>query len=70
MHLWVDFSNETAECLDEMSRARKIPREDLVRCAVAEYLAKHRAFNAAFGMWAKRAEDGIAYQQRMRSEWD
>jgi Arc/MetJ-type ribon-helix-helix transcriptional regulator len=27
------------------------------------------AIDKAFGLWADRKEDGLAYQERMRSEW-
>ena len=27
------------------------------------------AVDRAFGLWADRSEDGLAYQERMRSEW-
>jgi hypothetical protein len=27
------------------------------------------AMDEAFGLWANRKEDGLAYQQRMRDEW-
>ena len=28
------------------------------------------AIDRAFGLWADHKEDGLAYQERMRSEWD
>lgn len=28
-----------------------------------------KALEAAFGIWADRNEDGMAYQERMRAEW-
>ena len=42
-----------------------------MRRAVAEHLRKYHASGAkrAFGMWKDMAEDGLAYQERLRSEW-
>jgi Arc/MetJ-type ribon-helix-helix transcriptional regulator len=31
--------------------------------------AATRAVDAAFGLWSDMEEDGLAYQERMRSEW-
>jgi len=42
-----------------------------VRQAVATSLAPHRQKmnHSAFGAWSDFAEDGLAYQERMRAEW-
>jgi len=37
----------------------EVGREDIAGTAVER----------AFGLWADRKEDGLAYQERMRSEW-
>ena len=43
----------------------------MVREAIAEYLARHQQADAqaAFGLWGADAEDGLAYQDRLRAEW-
>jgi len=42
-----------------------------VRRAVADYLRQHKPDeDAAFGIWKGRGEDGLAYQDAMRDEWD
>ncbi len=56
--------------LDRLSKGRQRSRAALIRDAVVDYLAAHRSEAAeAFGLWADRAEDGLAYQDRVRSEW-
>ena len=39
---------------------------------MAEHLRKHRTPGAekAFGLWRDLPEDGLAYQERLRREWD
>ena len=57
--------------LDRLSRSRQRSRASLIRDAVVDYLASQRRTETtdAFGLWADRAEDGLAYQDRVRSEW-
>jgi hypothetical protein len=47
-------------------------RAEVVRRAVAEYLQRNQSADgdAAFGLWQDRHEDGLAFQERMRSDWD
>jgi len=70
MRVWFDLPEEMAAQLDELARVRGTGRAELIQQAVSEFLAKPRAFDAAFGAWAGRGEDGVAYQERMRSEWE
>ena len=59
------------QALDALGRERGASRAALVREAVADYLARNRRDpREAFGLWRDRAEDGIAYQERLRDEWD
>lgn len=69
MQVRIDLAEEMMARLDELARVRRTDRVELIRQAVSEFLAKQRAFDAAFGLWAGRGEDGVAYQKRMRSEW-
>jgi hypothetical protein len=49
-----------------------VSRAELIWRAVTEYLRRFEASpdDAAFGIWQQRGEDGLAYQERMRSEWE
>jgi hypothetical protein len=70
MRVWVDFPEEMGAPLDGLARARGVAREELIRKAVSEFLVKNHSFDACFGLWAGRGEDGVAYQERLRSEWE
>ena len=42
-----------------------------IRKAIEDYLHRHRpdGCDAAFGLWRKRHQDGLAYQHALRDEW-
>ncbi|HEY6633870.1 MAG TPA: CopG family transcriptional regulator [Rhizobiaceae bacterium] len=71
MRALVDIEEQQIERLDELARRQKKSRAALIRVAVREYLAARNAEDAgdAFGLWGKRAVDGLEYQERVRSEW-
>jgi predicted transcriptional regulator len=70
MRTLVDIPDADVQALDGVAKQNDQPRAALIREAIAEYLARHRRSDAtaAFGLWAT-AEDGLAYQNRLRSEW-
>jgi len=72
MRTIVDLPDEQLEPLKILGEQMKLSRSELVRRAVADYLRRHRAVtdDTAFGVWRGRSEDGLAYQERLRSEWD
>ena len=68
----VGFSDQDIQALDALSDARRVSRAELIRQAVTQYLEKFKtdAPSAdAFGLWADKKIDGLAYQQRVREEW-
>lgn len=71
MQTLVDSPGNDLERLDEICRRQQWSREKALRQAIAEYVARHHSCAAgeAFGLWRDRAEDGLAYQQRLRAEW-
>jgi metal-responsive CopG/Arc/MetJ family transcriptional regulator len=74
MRTLVDIPDEQLAELTRLAEQEKVSRASLVRRAVAEMLASKRkakgdGIAAAFGLWANRDEDGLAYQERLRSEW-
>lgn len=70
MRTLVDIPDQQIEELAAISAASKISRAEVIRRAIAAYLDEHRASaESAFGIWKGTAEDGLAYQERMRSEW-
>ncbi|MBK8454121.1 MAG: CopG family transcriptional regulator [Thiofilum sp.] len=73
MRTIIDLPPHHVAQLDRFSQHEKVSRAELVRRAIAEYLARHTPAHSeseAFGLWAKRQEDGLDYQNRLREEWD
>jgi metal-responsive CopG/Arc/MetJ family transcriptional regulator len=71
MRTLVDLPERELEQLTILSRSRKTSRAELIRRAVAGYLAQNRAgLEDSFGLWKDRGVDGVAYQERMRGEWE
>ena len=56
---------------NELSKEEKRSRAALIREAIDDFLAKRRSKHEgdAFGLWGKRKVDGLAYQEKARSEW-
>lgn len=70
MRTLVDIRETQIQALDELSRSQKQSRAALIREAIDDYLSRHRRQTEnAFGLWGNRQIDGLAYQERMRSEW-
>ena len=72
MRTIVDLPAGQVESLDEWCRREGVSRAEAVRRAVAEHLRKHHTAGSdrAFGLWRALEEDGLSYQERLRSEWD
>jgi metal-responsive CopG/Arc/MetJ family transcriptional regulator len=71
MRTLVDLGEIQLQALDAIARARKGSRAALIRAAVDAFLAHNRTVSLedGFGLWADKGEDGLAYQERLRSEW-
>lgn len=72
MRTIIDIPANQLEQLALFASQQKISRAELIRRAVADYLQRYVAVRAddAFGLWRERNVDGVAYQQRLREEWD
>lgn len=72
MRTLVDIREEDLQLLNHLRKTGDVSRAELVRQAITAYLAPHRnsGLREAFGLWADRGEDGLAYQERLRSEWE
>ncbi len=68
----IDLPNTQLEALDALCRREGISRAEAVRRAVAAHVQQRRAAapDAAFGLWRDRGVDALAYQDRLRREWD
>ncbi len=74
MRTLVDIPEQDLESLNSISKSEKVSRAEVVRRAISNYLAQHKrkgsGIDEAFGLWAGKGEDGLAYQERIRSEWE
>jgi hypothetical protein len=73
MRTLVDIPDDQIAELAKLAEQEKVSRAALVRRAISDLLASRRkpegdAFAAAFGI-RPDMEDGLAYQERLRSEW-
>lgn len=71
MRALVDIDDNDVRELDRLARSQKRSRAAVIREAVTDYLqARARETTEdAFGLWGKRKIDGLAYQEKIRSEW-
>ena len=72
MRTIVDLPDRQIEALKRMPDAVQLSRAELMRRAVAEYLARHQPMekDEAFGVWKARKIEGVDYQELSRAEWD
>ncbi len=70
MRVLVDIPDEMIDKLNGLSRARGVSRASLIRVALSRLVeeAGEGDIDAAFGLWGG-GEDGLVYQERVRSEW-
>jgi predicted transcriptional regulator len=71
MRILVDIGEKQIHALDTLSKGVRRSRAALIRDAVGDYLARHRAQQPAdaFGLWDDGKIDGLAYQEQLRGEW-
>ena len=71
MRTLVDIPEDELEELNALSQARKVSRAELIRQAVAGFLAQNKAgLEDSFGLWKGRAVDAVDYQNKLRREWE
>ena len=72
MRTIIDLPADQLEALDSLCQREGISRAEGVRRAVAEHVRQHQIADAgqAFGLWRARGVDGLAYERRLRREWD
>lgn len=71
MRTLVDLPERQLKQLTALSRSRKTSRAELIRQAVAGYLAQNRAgIEDSFGLWKNRGVDGLEFQETLREEWE
>lgn len=72
MRTIIDLPSAQLDALDAWCRRDRISRAEAIRRAVAATVGRQAAGGreAAFGLWRDRQIDGLAWQQRLRGEWD
>jgi hypothetical protein len=70
MRTIVTMSDADVENLDRHCEREGISRAEAIRRAVGRYLREVGSTTEdAFGVWQDRADDGLAYEDRLRDEW-
>ncbi len=73
MRTIIDIPDEDIQELKRIQEKRSVSRAELIRCAIAELVRCQRQVSITgrpgFGAWKRHKEDGVTYQQRVRSEW-
>ncbi|HEX4577041.1 MAG TPA: CopG family transcriptional regulator [Edaphobacter sp.] len=71
MRTLVDIPDGELKDLNALSELRKVSRAELIRQAVAGFLAQNKAgLESSFGLWKRRGVDGVEYQEKLRREWE
>ena len=72
MRTIIDLPKESLLPLDELAKTEKTSRAALIREAVSEFLQRKGTVGEerAFGIWKAKGEDGVAFQERLRKEWE
>jgi predicted transcriptional regulator len=67
----IDLPEAQIQALAALCKRVKQPRAAVIHQAVAEYLERcaAKAAEAAYGLWGVEAADGLAYQEKARTEW-
>ncbi len=70
MRTLIDIPDPQMEDLAVICTAKKLPRTEVIRQAIAAYIATQKPAPAqAFGLWGNKSIDGLKYQKKARSEW-
>ena len=71
MRTLVDIPDKQLMDLADICAAKKLPRAEVVRQALAAYIEANKVqpLEDAFGLWKNHAVDGMVYQEQVRAEW-
>jgi metal-responsive CopG/Arc/MetJ family transcriptional regulator len=72
MRTIIDIPDQLVESLDRVGKTHQKSRAALVREAITDFLREKSIpqAEAAFGLWKERNQDGVAYQNDLRQEWE
>jgi len=71
MRTVIDIPDDILQSLDRVRDREQRSRASLIREALSEYVRDKSAAPAAeaFGIWKRKAVEGVLYQERLRDEW-
>jgi hypothetical protein len=72
MRTLVDIPDDQIDDLAIICEAKKVPRAEVIRQAIAVYIDANKLVPAdAFGLWSAKqpAVDGLTFQEQARAEW-
>lgn len=70
MRTLIDIPDRQVEDLAAICAAKRLPRTEVIRQAIAAYIAIQKPpATEAFGLWGDKAIDGLEYQTKIRAEW-
>lgn len=67
----LDLSDEVIKRLDDLKQQRNLPRAELLREAIEQYLEEQTktTVSDALGLWQGCEEDGVEFERKLREEW-
>lgn len=74
MRAIIDIPEKDLAELRRIQKKHSVSRAELIRRAIEQLLRAQKqpdiAERPGFGAWKKHRQDGVAYQRRLRAEWD
>jgi metal-responsive CopG/Arc/MetJ family transcriptional regulator len=67
----IELPDEDLRLLDAIKETQNMPRSEIIRLAINDYLAVNRMDepDTAFGVWQEKNGDGLGFQTALRDEW-
>ena len=70
MRTLVDIPDYLIDELTLICKSKRVSRAEIIRQAIVAYIEQNKpAAVDAFGIWKSQGVDGVAYQEKVRSEW-
>jgi len=72
MKMLIDIPQNQVRVLAGLTKSLRVSRAELIRRAVAEFVQHHTTSTATpvFGLWKDRKIDALAYEDKLRGEWN
>ena len=69
------YQKKAIEQLAQICKAKGISRAEAIRRAVSDFIERQsrpdtNSAKKAFGIWKNKKEDGLRYEDDIRSEWE